>query len=120
MKRSATSMDPSDVVQVNLLQARENLAAQEAQLLANLAQIRKGIESIDTTIQVVRQTLSTSNYPGSIATVDSEDSHILNGAMPPPVMSPSVDPSTPAPVPQAKRQKPGPKPKTQTSSDPAP
>ena len=118
MKRSATSVDPSDVVQVNLLQARENLAAQEAQLLADLAQIRKGIESIDTTIQVVRQTLGIANHTGSMTTVEPMSSHTLNGATPPPAVSPSVDRSTPAP--KAKRQKPGPKPKLQPVSEPAP
>ncbi|TVQ18864.1 MAG: hypothetical protein EA367_13400 [Leptolyngbya sp. DLM2.Bin15] len=108
-------MDPSDVVQVNLLQARENLAAQEARLLADLAQIRKGIESIDTTIQVVRQTLGMSNHTGSMATVEPMSSHSLNGAVSPTALSPTVESVAPSPAPKAKRQKPGPKPKIQTS-----
>lgn len=45
--------DASSIVQQNLLDAKAKLLAQEQEVLAQLEQIRKGIESIETTIDVV-------------------------------------------------------------------
>jgi hypothetical protein len=53
MKRISQPKDTSDLIRANLLSAKENLLSQEAALLQQLEQVRKGIESIETTIQVV-------------------------------------------------------------------
>lgn len=51
--KGSNSKGTSDVVRQNLLDAKAKLVSQEAALVSQLDQIRKGIESIDTTIQVV-------------------------------------------------------------------
>lgn len=51
--KGSNSKGTSDVVRQNLLDAKAKLVSQEAELLSKLDQIRKGIEGIDTTIQVV-------------------------------------------------------------------
>jgi hypothetical protein len=51
--KGSNSKGTSDVVRQNLLDAKAKLVAQEADLVSKLEQIRKGIEGIETTIQVV-------------------------------------------------------------------
>jgi hypothetical protein len=45
--------DASNIIQQNLLDAKAKLVAQEQDILAQLEKVRKGIESIETTIEVV-------------------------------------------------------------------
>lgn len=51
--KGSNSKGTSDLIRQNLLDAKAKLVSQEAALVSQLDQIRKGIESIDTTIQVV-------------------------------------------------------------------
>jgi hypothetical protein len=97
MNQSKSS--PATGTQVNLIQARDALLAQEAQLLGELDQVRKGIDNINSTIQIVCQILEITPPAASTPTD------------PPPAASTPTDPPPAASTPTPQRRKPGRKPK---------
>lgn len=79
MTYTATVVNPADVVRINLLKAREQLEEREKALMVELEQLRKGIDSIDTTIAMVCSPMGLASI--AIAALPSSDSNGHNGSV---------------------------------------
>ncbi len=78
MPKTKTS-DPSDVIRANLQDAKDKLASQESDLLSELEKVRKGIASLETTIDLVCSGAAISSNAVASLSIDVPETESTNG-----------------------------------------